>query len=442
MALIKCDECGQMMSDKAESCPRCGNPNHLREQAPNAASGQPVYTYENDEGEGNKKKPWLLAAVAALAVMVIGGGLWYMFNGGEEKAVKQFIEQFAKAVSANDKARISQMYPNAALAEAIQLDYNGGTVQVVMPDGNDTIDVKLSSEQSVRLVKDADKGYRIVSSRGLFSYPPEKLSFAKATGWYDARLDDHENALRLSDQGFPQYLLKTFNESIKKGLSIVSVGTYGDQYIDNDPDSWIYADGCTFTVKNNTSFDIPGSAYDILFKKGYWGGGTMESEVVAGKDIPSGGAVTLRTTKLGTDMESDANQTLRVKGFSMDEFLAIFKATGHEYDEYVKTEHKSFVGAESLEFIVEGLMGSCGTRVIMNGNEGTLFYNPNGADIQCVEQRGLSLVNYDPKTGQLVLQVHKIDGTKTGQLVGTLKNGTYSGTFQSASGSTSSFSFK
>ena len=26
MALIKCDECGRDVSDKAESCPNCGNP--------------------------------------------------------------------------------------------------------------------------------------------------------------------------------------------------------------------------------------------------------------------------------------------------------------------------------------------------------------------------------------------------------------------------------
>ena len=70
-----------------------------------------------------------------------------------------------------------------------------------------------------------------------------------------------------------------------------------------------------------------------------------------------------------------------------------------------------------------------------------MSYNPNGSEFQCVEQRELSLVSYDPKSGKLVLQV-KNSGVKTGQLVGTLVNGTYYGTFQSSTGTTSSFSFK
>ena len=29
MALIKCTKCGQMVSDRAEKCPKCGYPVHL-----------------------------------------------------------------------------------------------------------------------------------------------------------------------------------------------------------------------------------------------------------------------------------------------------------------------------------------------------------------------------------------------------------------------------
>ena len=32
MALIKCYECGETISDLAESCPHCGAPNQTKEQ--------------------------------------------------------------------------------------------------------------------------------------------------------------------------------------------------------------------------------------------------------------------------------------------------------------------------------------------------------------------------------------------------------------------------
>ena len=32
MALIKCSECGQMVSDKATKCPNCGNPINGKKQ--------------------------------------------------------------------------------------------------------------------------------------------------------------------------------------------------------------------------------------------------------------------------------------------------------------------------------------------------------------------------------------------------------------------------
>ena len=59
MALIKCNECGHMISDKATKCPKCGCPTtkrsepHIPQETPQV---QPVY-YEDDEGGSSRK--WL-----------------------------------------------------------------------------------------------------------------------------------------------------------------------------------------------------------------------------------------------------------------------------------------------------------------------------------------------------------------------------------------------
>lgn len=52
MALIKCNECGHMISDRATKCPKCGCPTtkrsepHIPQETPQE---QPVYYEEEEE---------------------------------------------------------------------------------------------------------------------------------------------------------------------------------------------------------------------------------------------------------------------------------------------------------------------------------------------------------------------------------------------------------
>ncbi|MBR2147270.1 MAG: zinc ribbon domain-containing protein [Muribaculaceae bacterium] len=59
MALIKCSECGQMVSDKASVCPKCGNPINV---APTGGYQQP-----NDK----KSNTWLYVLTGVLGVIAI-----------------------------------------------------------------------------------------------------------------------------------------------------------------------------------------------------------------------------------------------------------------------------------------------------------------------------------------------------------------------------------
>ena len=72
------------------------------------------------------------------------------------------------------------------------------------------------------------------------------------------------------------------------------------------------------------------------------------------------------------------------------------------------------------------------------------MYTLNSKELEVgnVEQRSVTLVSYDPATAQLVLRVKKIDGTVTGNLVGTYRNGAYQGKFNNVNGKSSSFSFR
>ena len=60
MALIRCNECGQMMSDQAQVCPRCGKPLQMVPQYPQQ---QPARSSNNNL--------WLYGLIGALAVLAI-----------------------------------------------------------------------------------------------------------------------------------------------------------------------------------------------------------------------------------------------------------------------------------------------------------------------------------------------------------------------------------
>lgn len=53
MALIKCNECGKEISDKAQTCPHCGNPIH------------PVIIEKTGKG-------WKLAKLISVIILILG----------------------------------------------------------------------------------------------------------------------------------------------------------------------------------------------------------------------------------------------------------------------------------------------------------------------------------------------------------------------------------
>ncbi len=85
MALIKCSECGQMISDKATKCPKCGSPpkeKTVLHHEDVASDDMPVY-----EEEENHTSKWLYVVIALLLVAVAGGG-YYLFKPSDKNTIK------------------------------------------------------------------------------------------------------------------------------------------------------------------------------------------------------------------------------------------------------------------------------------------------------------------------------------------------------------------
>ena len=92
MALIKCPECGNMISDKASNCPKCGAPRKEQQQdmtqvfphepvrlveQPQPMQNQYPY-YEEDGGNRNK---WLYGIIGLLLLALLGVGYWAWNSG-------------------------------------------------------------------------------------------------------------------------------------------------------------------------------------------------------------------------------------------------------------------------------------------------------------------------------------------------------------------------
>ena len=93
MALIKCNNCGGMVSDKAKACPHCGTPvaaNNCSQDSKAPTQGPNEY-YEESKRKSNAG---LIVAVVLglLALLGVGGWLWYD-NQQKRIALEQLHEQ-------------------------------------------------------------------------------------------------------------------------------------------------------------------------------------------------------------------------------------------------------------------------------------------------------------------------------------------------------------
>lgn len=99
MAIIKCPECGQSVSDQAEQCPKCGFPIHTnlikcpecgKEVSRNVDKcpfcGFPIKEVEEKDAETKKKKKTItIVSIIAVAIVLIAGICFFIFHSNSVK---------------------------------------------------------------------------------------------------------------------------------------------------------------------------------------------------------------------------------------------------------------------------------------------------------------------------------------------------------------------
>ena len=213
--------------------------------------------------------------------------------------------------------------------------------------------MKLSYKQSLRIVKDDNKQMRIVSSKGLFTFPADQIDFAMKTGWINTSLDDVECAERLNEKGFVSWIenkaiaamrskVKVVQSSVKRGENVDSCGT-------GSVDVYNYE----VVLENMNNSDIAADAYIVgIVVKGYdftwWAdeGYTKEpysesGNSLTGKVIPRKGTVTYTwvSEEYSGAHSGRVPEELECK-LIFDPLLAdafaAYKLTGKEYSEYIE----------------------------------------------------------------------------------------------------------
>lgn len=114
MALIKCQECGKEISDKAEVCPHCGNPINQEAQTINAT-----------EKTTKKSSKNVKAIIAVVAIVAIAGGIFISQNVlfGKDKGAFDLIMKYSSTFKNPSSIQlISGTYLYSKLGEGNELD--------------------------------------------------------------------------------------------------------------------------------------------------------------------------------------------------------------------------------------------------------------------------------------------------------------------------------
>jgi hypothetical protein len=93
MALVKCAECGEEVSDKAFSCPHCGNPLHSESFPPRGSSQSISQTNPAKNKKKNFPLLWTIFLVVVALTPVLFITSWLFINPSRKPALMQQLEK-------------------------------------------------------------------------------------------------------------------------------------------------------------------------------------------------------------------------------------------------------------------------------------------------------------------------------------------------------------
>lgn len=178
----------------------------------------------------------------------------------KKSEVKEFVIQFAQALSDRDSSFIYSAYPYSAACDSLSFDIEEDAIQVEKGDSSDLYVVKDNDKELVVKWAKAD-AITIVDSRNVLSFGESKKKFALATGWIEDGMSDVQIAERFGDIGFVNYLSSNLIKELTNNLRVQD-WEYSMSPMEMSARSLKYVP-LQFVVVNNTPYDIAAEDYQI-----------------------------------------------------------------------------------------------------------------------------------------------------------------------------------
>jgi hypothetical protein len=244
------------------------------------------------------------------------------------KEVKLFVDNFASAIEKGEKTTIEQMYPDAIEANSLQIAYNADSVSIESNGKENQYVVNLISNQSIIVEKKQDGQFCVLESKGLFAYESGLKDFCKALGCYDPTLSDKDNAERMRDSSFVEYLNTVVADVVKDKVRLE----------EKEGGNW---ENIIFSciVHNETEFDLPKDSY-VLTGKVYHdsdcGPALVSTYKFSDKTIDKGETVEFVFPERFGYLVYSAEWDFVMKKTDMTTLQKIYKPLGNEYQTYSK----------------------------------------------------------------------------------------------------------
>ena len=343
---------------------------------------------------------------------------------GNKKEVTDFAADFARKVQAGQVDSLKMVYPQIEDADSIAVTFVADSLRVDDTDKEGVYNVSYGNGVAVTVRMDGDGRMTVLDSRGLFAYPK--------TGALNGDLTDAEKAKRMAivdlmaEDIYSRYSDKRKNAIVNLGLTITK-----DIMFRMDEGAGYY------TLKNTTDRPIKGNEYTITWEDVHMM--SLEDDTryrtETGKDIPANGTVKFPVEF--TEYAGSSISKITMKELSNEEFMAGYTPVGNEYEAYVK-EHGDEVSAAGRKlsdgpYHIQGkLDGKYAVHITLDKGmkQGSYYYDKMGPSARLE----LKVLDFNPKTGKLILEEHNDMGQVTGTFTGTLSSTGFVGQMTSYQG--------
>lgn len=350
--------------------------------------------------------------------------------------VKEFADEFATNVKANNLEKIRSVYPDAELADSVAFSTPAGDPSVKSAENDGEYMVTFSDDAGM-LVKVADDGtVSVINSVGIFAYPADLYSVAEKTGALSEDMKDVELAkVMLNINPMLSYLCEEYNTTRKDALRL------GQPVVTKDITYAMEEGRGYYVITNELDEPIAGEDYTITWEDVYLGFGydSQKNRTTKGKDIAAKGTVQIPFVFSGHGGESIVK--VAVNAIDENEFIKHFKPKGDEYAKYVKNHgaiEKREKGIGDGPFTFAGKLGGkypIHLTIDKGFKTGSYYYDKYGPS----HPLKLTVTSYEPSTGKLKLEEFTDKGRVTGEFAGIVTAETYEGEMDAYTGKTHKF---